>query len=196
MSLFQKKQTVLIAGLGNPGRAYRQTRHNIGFMLVDHLAEELDLTFRRMQHKALITTGHYQGHKFILAKPQTFMNNSGQSVGALMRFYKLSFENLLIACDDVDLPFETMRLRPSGGSAGQKGMKSIIQHLGSQDFSRLRLGIGRPPGRMDTADFVLQKFAARDSETLAIFLRHAGDAVFRFITNGIDDAMTTFNRTP
>jgi len=196
MSLFQKKHTVLIAGLGNPGREYRQTRHNIGFMLMDHLAEQLNLTFGRMQHKALITTGHYQGHKIILAKPQTFMNNSGQSIGALMRFYKLSLENLLIACDDVDLPFETLRLRPSGGSAGQKGMKSIIQHLGSQDFPRLRLGIGRPPGRMYTANYVLQKFAANDSEALAIFLVRAGDAVYRFVSSGIDDAMTSFNRTP
>ncbi|MEN8172543.1 MAG: aminoacyl-tRNA hydrolase [Chloroflexota bacterium] len=196
MSFFQKKQTVLIAGLGNPGRAYRQTRHNIGFMLMDHLAGEMDFTFSRMQHKALIAAGRFQGHKIILAKPQTFMNNSGQAVGALMRFYKLSLENMLIVCDDVDLPFETMRLRPSGGSAGQKGMKSIIQHLGNQEFPRLRLGIGRPPGRMETADYVLQKFAAKDSEILDIYLRRAGDAVIRFITDGIEDAMTSFNRTP
>jgi PTH1 family peptidyl-tRNA hydrolase len=196
MSTFKDKQPILIAGLGNPGRQYRQTRHNIGFMLIDQLAERLELTFGRMQNKALITTGHYQGKKIILAKPQTFMNNSGQVVGALVRFYKLSLENILIVCDDVDLPFETLRMRPSGGSAGQKGMKSIIQHLGSQDFPRLRLGIDHPPGRMDTADYVLQNFSTKDSEALAFFLRRASDAAMSFITTGIDDAMTTFNRTP
>jgi PTH1 family peptidyl-tRNA hydrolase len=196
MSLFNNNQPILIAGLGNPGRQYRQARHNIGFMLIDQLAERLGLTFGRMQNKALVTTGHYQEKKIILAKPQSFMNNSGQVVGALVRFYKLSLENLLIVCDDVDLPFETLRLRPSGGSAGQKGMKSIIQHLGSQDFPRLRLGIDHPPGRMDTADYVLQNFPKKDSEALAIFLRRATDAALCFVTTGIEDAMTTFNRTP
>jgi len=196
MSLFNNNQPILIVGLGNPGRQYRQTRHNIGFMLIDQLAERLGLTFGRMQNKALVTSGHYQGKKIILAKPQTFMNNSGQVVGALVRFYKLSLENLLIVCDDVDLPFETLRMRPSGGSAGQKGMKSIIQHLGSQDLPRLRLGIDHPPGRMDTADYVLQKFSKKDSEALAFFLRRATDAALCFVTTGIDDAMTTFNRSP
>ena len=196
MSIDQNNQTILIVGLGNPGKLYRQTRHNIGFLLIDFLAETLDLTFGRMQQKALVTTGHYQGIKIILAKPQTFMNNSGQAVGALMRFYKLPFENLLIVCDDVDLPFETLRLRPSGGSAGQKGMKSIIQHVGSQEFPRLRMGIDRPPGRMDTADYVLQKFSAKDSEALAFFLRRAADATLAFVSEGIDIAMTSFNHTP
>ncbi len=196
MSFSQNIQTILIAGLGNPGRPYRQTRHNIGFMLVDYLAEMLALSFGRMQNKALVTTGHYQGKKVILAKPQTFMNNSGQAVGALMRFYKLSLENLLIVCDDVDLPFETIRLRPAGGSAGQKGMKSIIQHVGSQDFPRLRMGIDRPPGRMETADYVLQKFSKKDNEALEFFLRRAADATLAFVTDGIDYAMTSFNHTP
>ena len=196
MSIDQNNQTILIVGLGNPGKQYRQTRHNIGFLLIDFLAETLDLTFGRMQQKALVTTGHYQGIKIILAKPQTFMNNSGQAVGALMRFYKLPFENLLIVCDDVDLPFETLRLRPSGGSAGQKGMKSIIQHVGSQEFPRLRMGIDRPPGRMDTADYVLQKFSAKDGEALAFFLRRAADAALAFVSEGIDIAMTSFNHTP
>ncbi len=195
MLFSQKTKTILIAGLGNPGKQYRQTRHNIGFMLVDSLAEILDLKFGRVQNKALVTAGRYQGVKIILAKPQTFMNNSGQAVGALMRFYKLSLEHLLIVCDDVDLPFETLRLRPSGGSAGQKGMKSIIQHLGSQNFPRLRLGIDRPPGRMETADYVLQNFRSKDSEALAFFLRRAADASLAFVTEGIDDAMTTFNQT-
>ena len=131
-------QTYLIVGLGNPGRKYKHNRHNIGFMLVDRLAERLGVTFSRLQHKALVTDARYQGKKIILAKPQTYMNNSGQAVRALVRFYKIPLENLLIVYDDVDLPFGSHRLRASGGSAGQKGMQSIIQHLGTKEFYRLR----------------------------------------------------------
>jgi peptidyl-tRNA hydrolase, PTH1 family len=206
MKFFQRKKdpntgtnpaqdTYLIVGLGNPGRQYSQNRHNVGFMLIDRLAERLGLTFSRVQNKALVTDGRYQGKKVILVKPQTYMNNSGQSVGALMRFYKLSQENLLVTFDDVDLPFETIRLRPSGGSSGQKGMKSIIQHLGSQEFPRLRLGIDRPPGRMQTPDYVLQDFPKAHAEALDIFLERAADAALLFVNEGIDAAMSHYNRT-
>ncbi|MBC8504965.1 MAG: aminoacyl-tRNA hydrolase [Anaerolineales bacterium] len=187
--------TYLIVGLGNPGKEYRVNRHNIGFMLVDKLAERLGLIFSRVQHKALVTDGRYQGNKIILAKPQNYMNNSGQSVGALVRFYKLAHANLLIAYDDVDLPFETIRLKPSGGSSGQKGMKSIIQHLGTEEYPRLRLGIGRPPGRMSTPSYVLQDFSKADAEDLEIFLERAADAALLFITEGIEPAMTRYNRS-
>ena len=130
-------QTFLIAGLGNPGKDYRDTRHNIGFMTLDRIAERLDVIFTRTQAKALITDGWHQGNRIYLAKPQTFMNASGQSVNALVKFYKIPLENLLIAYDDVDLPFDTIRLKPSGGSAGHRGMKNIIQQLGTQNFPRL-----------------------------------------------------------
>ncbi|MBL7163687.1 MAG: aminoacyl-tRNA hydrolase [Anaerolineales bacterium] len=206
MKLFRRKkdqpiksddaaQTFLIVGLGNPGKQYRHNRHNIGFMLVDKLAERLGLTFSRVQHKALVTDGRHQGKKIILAKPQTFMNNSGQSVGALVRFYKLPVTNLLVAYDDVDLPFETIRMKPSGGSSGQKGMKSIIQQLSTEEFSRLRLGIDRPPGRMSTPSYVLQNFSKAHAEDLAIFLERAADAALMFITEGIEPAMTRYNRS-
>lgn len=190
----QSSNTYLIVGLGNPGREYSHNRHNIGFMLVDRLADRLDATFGRIQNKAIITDVRHEGKKIILAKPQTFMNNSGQSVGALMRFYKLTSCNLLIAFDDVDLPFEAIRIRPTGGSSGQKGMKSIIQHLGSEDFPRLRLGIGRPPGRMQTPDYVLQDFPKSQAEELDIFLERAADAALLFITEGLDPAMNRYNQ--
>ena len=206
MKLFRRKkeqpinpdeaaQTFLIVGLGNPGKQYRYNRHNIGFMLVDKLAERLGLTFTRVQQKALVTDGRYQGKKIILAKPQTFMNNSGQSVGALVRFYKLPITNLLVAYDDVDLPFETIRMKPSGGSSGQKGMKSIIQQLSTEEFSRLRLGIDRPPGRMNTPSYVLQDFSKAHAEDLSIFLERAADATLMFISEGIEPAMTRYNRS-
>jgi peptidyl-tRNA hydrolase, PTH1 family len=206
MKLFQRKKdqnartnqaqdTYLIVGLGNPGRQYSQNRHNIGFMLIDRLAERLGLTFSRVQNKALVVDGRYQGKKVILVKPQTYMNNSGQSVGALLRFYKLSQDNVLVAFDDADLPFEIIRMRPSGGSSGQKGMKSIIQHMGSQEFPRLRLGIDRPPGRMQTPDYVLQDFPKAQAEALDIFLERAADAALLFVNEGIDAAMTRYNRT-
>lgn len=189
------QQTYLIVGLGNPGRDYQRNRHNIGFMLTDELAERLGTKFRRMKHKALLTSTRYKGAKIILAKPQTYMNKSGQAVSTLVRFYKIPLTNLLVAYDDVDLPFETIRLRPSGGSAGQKGMKSIIRQLGSQDFPRLRLGIGRPPGRMSTPDYVLQDFSQQESDVLPFVLDRAADAALTFISEGIEAAMTKYNQT-
>ena len=136
----------LIAGLGNPGKQYRGNRHNVGFMALDRLAQDLQVNFSRLESKALVAKCEYQGERLVLAKPQTFMNLSGQAVGALARFYKVPLEHIMIVYDDVDLPLGALRLRPTGGSAGQKGMASIIERLGSQDFPRLRIGIGRPTG--------------------------------------------------
>ncbi len=186
-------ETFLIVGLGNPGREYRENRHNIGFMLIDRLSVRLDARMRRMQSKALLGSVTYQGVKVILAKPQTFMNLSGQAVQGLVRFYKVPLENLIIAHDDLDLPFGTLRIRPGGGAGGQKGIKSTIQHLGTQDFPRLRLGIGRPPGRMDAAAYVLQDFAKGDQQILSETLDRATDAVETFISAGLDKAMNQFN---
>jgi len=185
-------ETFVIVGLGNPGREYEGNRHNIGFMIVDKLAEHLTVTFSRTQNKALVTDGRYEGNKVILAKPQTYMNNSGTVVGGLVKFYKIPLSNLLVVYDDVDLPFGAIRMKPSGGSAGQKGMRSILQRLGTQDFPRLRLGIGRPPGRMDAAAYVLQDF--KNQEELLIFLARAADAVLSYVKDGIEPAMTVYNR--
>jgi PTH1 family peptidyl-tRNA hydrolase len=184
----------LFVGLGNPGREYRGTRHNIGFMLVDAIANRLEVEFKRTQAKALITDGRYQGHKIILVKPQTFMNRSGQATSTLLKFYKLTPANLLVAYDDVDLPFGTIRMRPEGGSAGHNGMSSIIEQLGTQEFPRLRLGVGRPPGYKQAANYVLKPFDKEDVDFLNNFLERAGDAALALVREGIDYAMTNYNR--
>lgn len=183
----------LIIGLGNPGAGYRHNRHNIGFMLVDRVAERLGVKFSRLESKALLTKGEHQGRRVVLAKPQTFMNLSGQSVGGLVRFYKAPLENLLVAYDDVDLPLGTLRIRPGGGSAGQKGMASIIDRLGTQEFPRLRLGVGRPPGRMEAADYVLQDFSSGEIELLRLTLDRAAEAALVFVAEGLETAMNQFN---
>jgi peptidyl-tRNA hydrolase, PTH1 family len=183
----------LIVGLGNPGAEYRYSRHNIGFMLVDRVAEKLGVKFSRLESKALLTKGEHQGRRVVLAKPQTYMNLSGQSVGGLVRFYKVPLGDLLVAYDDVDLPFGTIRIRPDGGSAGQKGMASIIARLGTEDFPRLRLGIGRPPGRMEAKDYVLQDFSAGEKELLQLTLDRAAEAALVFVAEGLDAAMNQFN---
>ncbi len=185
--------TYLIVGLGNPGREYRETRHNIGFMLVDRLAVRLDLSFRRLQFKALVANGMHCGNKVILAKPQTFMNLSGQAVSALIRFYKLPLANLMVAHDHLDLPFGAIRIRPDGGAGGQRGMESIIERLGTQGFPRVRLGIGRPPGQMDPAAYVLQEFPDGDTVFLSQTLDRAADAIFAWMDDGLEPAMTRFN---
>jgi PTH1 family peptidyl-tRNA hydrolase len=192
--------TFLIVGLGNPGREYRETRHNIGFMLLDRLAVKLNARFSRLQSRALVAISPYRPYKagmddckIILAKPQTFMNLSGQSVQGLMHFYKLPLENLLIAHDDLDLPVGTIRIRPDGGSAGQKGMTSILERLGTDGFARIRLGIGRPPGQMQAPDYVLQDFSNSDQVIISETLNRAVDAALEFINNGLDAAMNKFN---
>jgi PTH1 family peptidyl-tRNA hydrolase len=189
-----ENQTVyLIVGLGNPGAQYRYNRHNVGFMLADRLADRLGVKFTRLESKALVTKGEHEGRRIVLAKPHTFMNLSGQSVGALVRFYKVPLSNLLVAYDDVDLPLGTVRMRPDGGSAGQKGMASIIERLGTQEIPRLRLGVGRPPGRMDAADYVLQDFPAGEKELLQATLDRAADAALVFVMEGLEAAMNRYN---
>jgi len=190
-----QKYNHLIVGLGNPGRQYRQNRHNVGFMTIDRLANRLGVEFSRLESKALVTKAEVQDINILLAKPQTFMNLSGQAVSSLVRFYKIPTENLLVIYDDVDLPPETLRLRPSGGSAGQKGVASIIDRLGTQEFPRLRIGIGRPPGRMSASAYVLKDFSSTDLEFLEITLERAADAALTFITEGLEAAMNKYNGT-
>lgn len=183
----------LLIGLGNPGREYQTNRHNFGFMLVDRLAVRLNARGLKVQSKAIVTSGMFQDRKIILAKPQTYMNLSGQSIQGLANFYKLPLENLLVAHDDLDLPFGTIRMRPGGGPGGQKGVASTIAQLGTKDFARLRLGIGRPPGRMDPAAYVLQDFSRDETKILSEILDRAADAALEFVSNGLDKAMSKFN---
>jgi len=189
----QSEHAFLIVGLGNPGREYQNNRHNVGFMFMNKFAHRMGVTFSRYERKALVTKVDYQGRRLLLAKPQTYMNLSGHSVKELCRFYKIYLEHLLVVYDDVDLPLGVIRLRPGGGSAGQKGMTSIIEQLGTQEFPRLRLGIGRPSGRMDAADYVLQDFSLHENELLAITLETAVDAALVYITEGLVPAMNKYN---
>lgn len=183
----------LLIGLGNPGREYANTRHNFGFMAIDRLAVRLNARGMKVMSKAIVMDSKYEDHKLILAKPQTYMNLSGQSVQGLAHFYKIPNENLMILSDDLDLPFGAIRIRASGGPGGQRGLSSILEKLGTKDIPRMRLGIGRPPGRMDPADYVLQNFSRDDLKSISEILDRAADAALEFVTNGLTAAMNKFN---
>lgn len=185
--------TFLLVGFGNPGREYKDTRHNIGFMFIDRVAVALNARGMKLQSKAIVMSALYEERKVVLAKPQTYMNLSGQSVQGLLHFYKLPPENLLVAHDDLDLPFGTLRIRPAGGPGGQRGMASTIEQLGTKEFPRLRLGIGRPPGRMDPKDYVLQEFSRDDLKLLPEILDRAAEAALEFVIKGLNAAMNKYN---
>ncbi len=183
----------LIVGLGNPGREYTQNRHNIGFMAVERLAAQNQLSFGKVQSKGLLGSGRIGGVPLILLKPQTYMNSSGDCVAAIARYYKISAANVLIVYDELDLPFGTLRLRGKGGAGGHNGMRSIIQHMGNT-FPRLRLGVGRPPGRMPVAAYVLQNFGNADQALLDDLLDEAVRAIETYVHDGIELAMTRHNQ--
>jgi len=183
----------LIIGLGNPGKEYTDTRHNVGFRVVDELAGRYGLTFGKKERKAVAATGVIHGKKVILAKPQTYMNLSGEAVRALADFYKVELPNILVISDDIDIPLGTVRLRKSGGAGGQGGMKSVIQHLGTQDFNRLRFGVSRPPGKMGAKDYVLGKLQGDEAILAAQVVDRAADAVETWLHEGIELAMTRHN---
>jgi PTH1 family peptidyl-tRNA hydrolase len=183
----------LIVGLGNPGREYSQSRHNVGFMAIDRLAAKLDIRMSRVQSNAIVGMGNHHDRKVILAKPQTFMNDSGKAVSGLMHYYKLPINNLMVIHDDIDLPFGMLRIRPAGGSAGQKGVASIIERIGTQDYPRMRVGVGRPPGRKAAASYVLEDFSDEEQDILRAVFDQAVEAVLVFLEAGIDQAMNRFN---
>ena len=187
------KENTLIVGLGNPVLAYRHNRHNVGFMVVDTLADKLEIPLKRVKFKAQIGNGKLGDIPVIIAKPLTFMNNSGEAVAPLVRYFKVPLERLLVIHDDMDLPLGTLRMRPSGGSAGHNGMLSIFDKLGTNAIPRLRVGIGRPPGRMDPADYVLQDFPRSEEELLSMVIAQACEAALAFITTGLEKAMNTYN---
>lgn len=190
-----EKEIYLIAGFGNPGREYRNTRHNVGFKLIDSLVSEFNTKLTRVQFKAMIGSVDVDDVHVILAKPQTFMNLSGQAVASLIRFYKIPLDHVIVAHDDIDLPLGTIRIRPGGGSGGQKGLASTIEKLGTQDFPRMRIGIGRPSGSQDAAGYVLQEFSRADEKVLTDVLPNAVQAVRTFIKEGLEASMTRYNGT-
>jgi PTH1 family peptidyl-tRNA hydrolase len=183
----------LIVGLGNPGSKHMKNRHNVGFMAVDRLAEAAGISMGRVQHRALFGKGEIAKYPVILAKPQTFMNRSGDSINLLARYYKIPPASVLVVYDELDLPLGSLRLRQKGGSGGHNGMKSVIQHLGN-DFPRLRLGIGRPPGRMEPAAYVLRDFRKEELPIVNDLLDDAVAAIESFVQAGVDLAMTHHNK--
>ncbi len=183
----------LLVGLGNPGREYLWNRHNAGFMVIDRLAVRLNARGMKLQSRALVMTAAHDQHSLILAKPQTYMNLSGQSVQGLIHFYRLPLERVLVIYDELDLPFGVIRLRPAGGAGGHNGVASIIERLGRQDFPRLRIGIGRPPGRMEAADYVLRDFSREETALLSEVLDRAAEAALTFVAEGLEAAMNRFN---
>ncbi len=183
----------VIVGLGNPGRQYQAHRHNVGYMVLDQLATTGGLTFGRVQHESLVAGGPIREREVILVKPQTFMNASGRAVGRLVRYYRVPLERLLVVYDDLDLPLGTLRFRDSGGAGGHKGVDSVVEELACQSFPRLRIGIGRPPGEMDPADYVLQAFRAEEKPLLDHVIREAVAGIHTFLADGIELAMSRHN---
>jgi peptidyl-tRNA hydrolase, PTH1 family len=184
---------LIIAGLGNPGKQYERNRHNIGFMAVDALARAHGLKFDKMMSKGLVALGEIKGKKVALVKPQTFMNNSGECVVPVVRFYKSEPTALLVCYDELDIPAGQLRMRAGGSAGGHNGMKSIINRLGTPEFPRLRIGIGRPPGRMDAAAFVLQDFAKGEQTDVDLLLGRCVTAIEFWLTDGITLAMNRVN---
>ncbi len=193
--LFRKsiQAPYLIVGLGNPGAEYRLNRHNFGFMVLDALAERWSVPLKKIKFKAIIGEDRFKGNKVILAKPLTFMNESGRAVAPLLRYFKCPPENMLIIHDDLDLSLGTLRIRPSGGTSGQRGMESIIKLAGTQDFPRMRLGISRPPGQMDPKDYVLKNFLASEEELKKMVINQAIEAIECFVTEGLTKTMNRYN---
>jgi len=185
----------LIVGLGNPGREYAATRHNAGFMVIDRLASEMGVPVKKKAFKAVVGQGQIAGEKAILAKPQTYMNLSGEAVGSLLRWYGLAAGDLILIYDDLDLPPGKLRIRPDGGSGGHKGVQSVVQSLGTDSFPRVRVGIGKPANPdYDSSDFVLGRLTGEEARCVEEALGLAAEAVRCMVREGLDKAMNLYNR--
>ena len=183
----------LVVGLGNPGPRYAATRHNIGFAVVDMLALRAGARFKAHKSRCEIAEVRLGGHPVVLAKPMTFMNESGGPVVGAARFFKVPVDNIAVAHDDLDLPFGSLRLKRGGGEGGHNGLRSMSSSLGSKEYARVRFGIGRPPGRQDPADYVLRDFATSERKELAFLLDRAADATELLISEGLEAAQNAFN---
>lgn len=184
----------IIVGLGNPSREYEATRHNIGFDVITRLSDDFHISLNMKKHKAICGTGYIEGQKVILAQPQTFMNLSGESVRQLVDFYKVPLENVIIIYDDITLDVGQLRVRSKGSAGGHNGIKSIISHLGSQEFSRIRVGVGNKPDGWDLADYVLGRFPKEEEPIVRFSLGRASDACKDLISKGMEYTMNQYNR--
>jgi PTH1 family peptidyl-tRNA hydrolase len=184
----------VIIGLGNPGPEYRKTRHNVGFRVVDLLAERWGVRLSRHAFLSLIGEAFWRGEKVMLVQPQTYMNRSGEAAVRLRDFYRLAPSDFAVAHDDLDLPLGRIRIKPGGGGAGgNRGVASLITSLGSKDFSRVKIGVGRPPGRQDPADFLLQPFTPLEEAFILPAVERAAEAVEVLLIDGPERAMALFN---
>ncbi|CAL1390876.1 unnamed protein product [Linum trigynum] len=189
-----KQHPWLIVGLGNPGKKYQGTRHNVGFEMIDAIAEAEGISVNTVSNKALFGRGFIGNIPVMLAKPQTFMNASGESVAPIVSYYKVPLKQVLVIYDDLDLPFAKLRLLPKGGHGGHNGMRSVIDRLkGSRDFPRLRIGIGRPPGKMDAVNFVMRPFNRQEREELDMTFQQGIEAVRIMLLDGFDKSATFVN---
>lgn len=183
----------LVVGLGNPGPRYASTRHNAGFFVLDLLAERLGGSFKAHKGQADVLEGRLGGVAVVLAKPKSFMNESGGPVASVSRFFKIPVEQITVVHDELDLPFGGLRLKRGGGEGGHNGLRSMATSLGSKEFARVRFGIGRPPGRQDPADYVLREFTGTERKELAYLVDRAADAVQALLVDGLEAAQNEFN---
>jgi peptidyl-tRNA hydrolase, PTH1 family len=185
----------LVAGLGNPGPEYERTRHNVGFRVSDELARRLDGKFKRSKHSALVADVRDDGEHLLLAKPQTFMNESGRAVASLMRYHDVPLERVIVVHDELDLPFASVRVKLGGGTAGHNGVADVAAAIGN-GFARVRVGIGRPPGRKDPVAFVLEPYRKAEDKDVPAIVDRAADAVLAIVREGIGPAQTLYNQRP
>ncbi|BCI83653.1 MULTISPECIES: aminoacyl-tRNA hydrolase [Mycobacteriaceae] len=185
-------EPLLVVGLGNPGPRYETTRHNVGFLVADILAERIGSGFKvHKKSGAEVTTGRLGGRSVVLAKPRTYMNESGRHVGPLAKFYSVAPADVVVLHDELDIDFGRIRLKFGGGEGGHNGLRSIASALGTKDFQRVRIGVGRPPGRQDPAAFVLENFNSRERPELGTILEQAADATELLLQHGVEAAQNT-----
>ena len=185
----------IVAGLGTPGREYEKTRHNMGFRVIDRLADQTGISVKRLKHRALIGEGRIGGQRVLLVKPQVYMNNSGQSLGEIVRYYGVEPDHVIVIYDDMDLPTGSIRIRKKGGPGTHNGMKSVVAHLQGTDFPRIRIGIGHV-GSDGWKDFVLDEVSKSDEALLGDAIDRAADAICSILEEGIDRAMNQWNTKP
>lgn len=184
----------IIVGLGNPTKEYQATRHNIGWDAITRLSDDFNIPLKSKKHKAICGSGIIEGEKVLLAQPLTYMNLSGECVRELVDYYKITLDQLIVIYDDINLEPGQLRIRKKGSAGGQKGMKSIIEHLGTDEFARIRIGIGDKPPGWDLADYVLSRFTAEEQPVIRQALKNASDACRMIISSGIDAAMNKYNK--
>jgi PTH1 family peptidyl-tRNA hydrolase len=185
-------EPLLVVGLGNPGPRYETTRHNVGFLVADILAERIGSGFKvHKKSGAEVTTGRLGGRSVVLAKPRTYMNESGRHVGPLAKFYSVAPADVVVLHDELDIDFGRIRLKFGGGEGGHNGLRSVASALGTKDFQRVRIGVGRPPGRQDPAAFVLENFNSRERPELGAILEQAADATELLLQHGVEAAQNT-----